>query len=124
MKDALHDFLAMAAAHQRATDAAVQQARANAFAAGIDTDDEHAFAVYCKRVVRATQDAADLFGTGFRSLKWPNEHHALNALAAPHLDLGGGLLDASSPRWRWYLDLDDEGPMPQSGSGDSEGGAA
>lgn len=65
-----------------------------------------------------------LFGTEFWSLKWPPEYHALNALAEPHLDLNAGLLDAPSPWWRWYLDLDDEGPMPQPSNGDTEGGAA
>ncbi|WP_448189997.1 hypothetical protein [Azospirillum sp. sgz301742] len=71
------------------------------------TDGEHARAVALKRAIRAKWNSGDRTA--------PREWDALRAL----IDAAG-----DEATRRWYSDWDDEGPMPQPGNGDSEGGAA
>jgi len=68
------DSMRVVAAEVRHTAAMVEQARANAVAAGIDPTDESAFAAYCRRKVGASGQA--VFDAGFAPGEHAPEHYA------------------------------------------------
>lgn len=113
MDKALKRFLDDVDAHMRATQAIIEQAKANARAAGANPDDLHAFAVYCKRTVR--EKSIPYGQAGHSAVRWLPEQHALWEMAAEcmSLDSPASMMCAPSARWLWFMeDMDDEGPIP------------